>query len=202
MKVLRVLLMLCLSFSLFAQEQQGNTGNRGVKSIDEILQRNDPDGYRLINTEERFLILANYRNGKRWRYFEGDMIRFKNKDGKYFEADIFVVDDSSFTIYWYNEHLERMEFLEFELSDIKAVYLGSRGKAWKPAVTSMLAIVPFALYDWAAWANPPWQNSDFLVITPIIGLGNFFIYGSRELINKKRLRKNMELKVVKPVPKE
>lgn len=203
MSVVRTLLMLLISFSLYAQELEGGsrTNNR-VKTIDEILQRKDPDAYRLLNSEENYLVLANYRNGKRWRYFEGDMIRFKNKDGRFFEADIYIVGDSSFTTYSYNPHAERMEFLEFELSEIKAIYIGKRGKAWKIAVSSMLAIVPYALYDWVAISNPPWYNTDFLVITPVIGLGNFLIYGGLEMRNKKRLRKNLELKVVKPVSKE
>ncbi|MCD8539969.1 MAG: hypothetical protein LRY55_09525, partial [Leadbetterella sp.] len=41
-------------------------------AIDELLRKNDPGAYKAMTSKAPFLVVANYRNGKRWRYFEGD----------------------------------------------------------------------------------------------------------------------------------
>lgn len=172
---------------------------RESKTIDEILKKNQPGLYKTYTTQSNFLVVANYRNGKRWRYFEGDVMRFKTNDGKYFEEEITTIDDSSFTLYRYNNQIRKLEMFSFSTDEIEAVYKHKKGSFLKPALISMVAIIPYALFDWYNTKIPPTSNQDFLVITPIVGLGNALLFGYKDIFNKQKLRKNKELKIVRPV---
>jgi hypothetical protein len=172
--------------------------HRKPLSIDELLEKNDPKGYKAMTSKSNFMVVSNYSNGKRWRYFEGDVFRFRSKDGKFFEEDIAYIEDSTFTIYRYNQDIRRMEQFTFEISDISAVYKNKKGRVWKPALISMAAIVPFALIDWVWFDNPPYQNNDFLWITPIVGLGNTLLFGHKNFFNKQKLKNNKDLRIIKP----
>jgi hypothetical protein len=173
--------------------------HRKPLSIDELLEKNDPKGYKAMTAKSNFMVVSNYRNGKRWRYFEGDVFRFKSKDGKSYEEDIAFIDDSTFTIYRYNNNISRMEEFTFTTSEISAIYKNKKGRVWRPGLISMAGIVPFALIDWIWYKNPPHENKDFLWIAPIVGVGNTLIFGHKHFFNKQKLGNNKDLRIIKPL---
>lgn len=198
--------LLFLLFITFAAPGQGledpNAGKEPHKktslTVDELLQKNNPKSYKALTTQTPFMVVADYRSGKRWRYFEGDVLRFKTYDGKYFEEDLAYIEDSTFTIYKYDETAQRMEQLTFRTDDVRAVYKYKRGGLWKTGLLSMGPFVPMALLDWALYNTPPNKNKDFLWIAPIVGAGNILIFKHKNLFNKQNLRNNKALKIVRP----
>lgn len=202
MKYLPLIILIFLGNYSIAQDdtkrKNGDFHEREALTIDELLKRNDPNAYKALTTNNNFLVVANYRNGKRWRYFEGDIFRFKTKDGRYYEEEVSYIDDSTFTIYHYNNQINRLEVLEFEISEISAVYKDKRTNILRPGLISMLNIVPWALIDWAATGDHPFINKDFLIITPVVGVGNILIFGRKGFFNKIKLRGNKELKIINP----
>jgi|GEM_PF-966734 len=172
---------------------------RTALGVDELLRKNDPKSYKAITTKTPFMVVANYRNGKRWRYFEGDVFRFKTRDGRYFEEDLAFIEDSTFTIYKYDGSARRMEQLSFRADEVSSVYKYKRGGVLKTGLLSMGPFVPMALLDWGLYNNPPHKNKDFLWIAPIVGAGNILIFKHRNLFNKQKLGNNKALKIVVPL---
>lgn len=196
-------LALFITINSFGQDpQERNLGKEPHKrtpiAIDELLLKNDPKAYKAVTTKTPFMVVANYRNGKRWRYFEGDVLRFSTRDGKYFEEDLAFIEDSTFTIYRYNQPARRMEQLTFHVDEVSSVYKYKRGGVLKTGLLSMGPFVPMALLDWALYDNNPLQNKDFLWIAPIVGAGNILIFKHKNLFNKQKLGNNKALKIVKP----
>ncbi len=199
----KTLALLLFSFAAFAQNvEDENLGKephkRKALTVEQLLEKNDPKAYKAITATSPFITVANYRNGKRWRYFEGDILRFKTQDGRYFEEDLAFIDDSTFTIYRYDATARRMDQMTFGADEVKAVYKYKRGGALKTGLLSMGPFVPMALLDWVLYKNPPYTNKDFLWIAPIVGAGNMLIFKHKSLFNKQKLGRNKALKIIVP----
>jgi hypothetical protein len=190
-------LLLLLSHFLFAQTDKDFHQRRAL-SVEELLEINNQKAFKTITAKSPFLVVSNYRNGKRWRYFEGEVFRFKTKDGRYFEEELAIIEDSSFTVYRYNKVEQKMEHYTFRTEDVKATFKYKRGGGAKIALLSMTPILPMALMDWALYDNPPLQNKDFLWITPIVGAGNLLIFKHKNLFNKQRMGENRTLRIIRP----
>ncbi|MFS0488869.1 hypothetical protein [Leadbetterella byssophila] len=187
----RTLFLAFFLLSLATQAQE-------FKTVEELLEKSDPKAFKAMTSKNPFIVVSNYRNGKRWKYFEGDILRFKTKEGKYFEEEIAYIEDSTFTIYKYNSIAQRMEQYAFKPSDIKSVYKYKRGGVWKTALLSMSPIVPMALIDWGVYNTPPWENENFLWITPIIGVGNVIIFKHKNFFNQQRMGENRTFRIIRP----
>lgn len=193
-----VFFILTLPFAAFSQPTETLT-------IEEIMQKTMPKVLKTYSGNHPFLVVSNYRNGKRWKYFEGDIIRFKSKENAFFEEEIAYIEDSTFTIFSYNDQINRLEKLTFKIDDIKSVYKHKRVKIWKTGLYSIAPMLPYAALDWGLFHIPPHQNKDLLILTPIIGVGNLLISGHKNLFNRQRLKGNRDLRIVIPVneyPKE
>ena len=198
-----LVLFLFLSFSALGQNlEEENLGKEPHKktplSIEKLMEKTNPENYKALTARTPYLLVANYRNGKRWRYFEGDVLRFKTTDGRYFEEDLAFVDDSTFTVYRYDMTARKMEQFTFGVEEVKAVYKNKRGGALKAGLLSMGPFLPMALLDWALYDNPPHTNKDFLWIAPIVGAGNMLIFKHKSLFNKQKLGNNKALKIIAP----
>ncbi len=202
------LLFFCISgFSSIGQIIIEPTGSEAGKEphhrkaleIDELLKRNDPKGYKTLTAKSNYLVVANYRNGKRWRYFEGESLYFKTKKGRYFAEEISFIEDSTFTFQVYNKDIKRIEEFTFKPEDIAVVYKKKPGKKWLPVIIQTSGILVTANIDWINNQKTPYKNIDFLIIAPIVGIGNFLIFNHKTLFNRPRLGENMELKIIKPI---
>lgn len=198
-----LVLTLFVTLNTFAQSvEKRNEGKephqREAFGIDELLRKNDPKTYKAMTTKTPFIVVANYRNGKRWRYFEGDVLRFRARNGKYYEEDLAFIEDSTFTIYKYDDIARRMEQLTFRTDEVSAVYKYKRGGVLKTGLLSMGPFVPMALLDWGLYNSNPLQNTDFLWIAPIVGAGNILIFKHKNLFNKQKIRNNKAIKIVSP----
>ncbi len=194
MKAYVLFTLLLTPFALvFGQEH-----NSKALTIEELMQKNNPKAYQAKTSTTNFLVLANYRNGKRQHYFRGDLLRFKTKDNHFYEEEIAFIDDSTFNILLFNKESNMLEQHDFKLSDVKIIYKHPRGGFVKTAVYTMLGFIPMALIDWGVYKTPPHQNDNLLTIAPIVGLGSALLFKRKQLFNKQRLRGNKELKIVKP----
>jgi hypothetical protein len=190
------LLLLCCHFA-FAQTDK-DFHHRRPLTVEELLEINNAKAFKSITAKSPFMVVSNYRNGKRWRYFEGEVFRFKTKDGRYFEEELAMIEDSTFTVYRYNKQEQKMDHFTFRTKDVKAVYKNKRGGGAKVALLSMTPILPMALLDWAVYNNPPLKNKDFLWITPIVGAGNLLIFKHKNLFNKQKMGENRTLRIIRP----
>lgn len=75
----------------------------------------------------------------RYRYLEGDEIRFRTSDDSY-QSTIAAVTDSSFSIYVQNEIMDRTETLTFRFGDVERIYRRNN----IPFITQLGVILPVA----------------------------------------------------------
>ncbi|GAA4454461.1 hypothetical protein GCM10023189_20950 [Nibrella saemangeumensis] len=142
----------------------------------------DPTGSRSLSQNPKYAVLMrpgrylaldanNMVRFRRYRFFEGDEIRFKSRvDGTKYEAPLYVVTDSTFSIIIPNEIMNRQEPLSFRLGDVQKVYI-DRQIPWVTAGSFILPLagVVFAIAD---YVNP--KSLD--------GRSGRFIFDSRSLV--------------------
>lgn len=87
----------------------------------------------------------------RYRYLEGDEIRFRS-GGDVYRATLVAVDDSSFSVSLRNEVMDRMEAIPFRFADVQRIY---RRKEI-PFISQLGVILPIAgtVYTLADFVNP------------------------------------------------
>lgn len=168
--------------------------------IEELLEKNNPNQYKTISRKSNFLVYDNLKNGHRVRYFEGDMFRFRSKEGRLFQEELSEISDSTFTVLHYNNVERKLETWTFKLSDIKKIYKREvyKGIRWGLGWGSLSALLPLA-YDWIYFKKPPLQNTQALILIPAIQAGNVVLKNSSKLFNGRKLTENKVLKIFRSI---
>lgn len=183
-----LLLLLCLTTATFAQEIH----HQDAKSVEELLYKKDPSKARSMFKKDKYLVLEKVRTGKRSKFFKGDIFRFRTKDGTSYEDDIFDVTDSSFVITTFNEVMNRYEYVEVKLSEVRSIY-----KYPKKRINFGIAnFSPFAylLIEWAAWGVDPVTNPKLPLAAGLTAASPLFTI-LQNSIRSKKLTENYRLRV-------
>lgn len=108
---------------------------------------------------------------RRYRFFEGDEIRFKARtDGSRYRAPLYAVTDSSFSVAVLNEIMNRQEQVSFRFNDVQKVYIDRR----IPWVTAGSFILPLA--------GVVFMVADFVNPKALDGRSGRFIFDSSTLV--------------------
>lgn len=105
----------------------------------------------------------------RYRYLEGDEIRFRTSDDSY-RSTIASVTDSSFSIYVQNEIMDRTETLTFRFSDVERIYRRNN----IPFITQLGVILPVA--------GVTYGLADFVNAKGLDGRSGRFLFDTKSLI--------------------
>lgn len=194
MRKLIFLILLIFANSVFGQEPH----KKEALQIEELLEKNNPNLYKTIQRGGNFLVLDNYRNQKRRRYYVGDMLGFKTKSGEFFQEELSEIGDSTLTIMHYNNGERKLETWVIKVTDIKKVYRREvyKGIKWGLGWGSLAAFVPI-LYDWVQFGRSPAQNTESLILIPAIQAGSIVIANRSKFFNGIKLNGNKRLKVFK-----
>ena len=157
MRKLIFLIILISAESLFGQEPH----QKEALQIEELLEKNNPNLYKTIQRGGNYLVLDNYRNQKRRRFYVGDLLGFKTQEGKFFQEELSEIGDSTLTVMHYNNVERKLETWVIKVSDIKKVYRREvyKGIKWGLGWGSLAAFLPL-MYDWVQFGQSPAQNSE------------------------------------------
>ncbi len=196
MKKLIFLLLVIISNSIFCQEPH----QKEALQVEELLEKNNPNLYKTIQRGGNYLVLDNYRNQKRRRYYVGDLLGFKTQDGQFFQEELSEIGDSTLTVMHYNNVERKLETWIIKVTDIKKVYKREvyKGIKWGLGWGSLAAFVPI-LYDWIQFGRSPAQNTEALILIPAIQAGNILIANRSKFFNGIKLNGNKQLKVFKSI---
>ncbi len=169
-----------------------------AKSIEEILNSNNPNAYKALQNKSNYLVIENQRNGKRTKIYEGDKFRFKTKTGLIFQENISMIADSTFEIEYYDQISRHLTTEVFKLSDIEKYYKRDVTKGIKSGISwaSLGSLMPL-LYDWAYFKIPPTENRGALIGIPLIQAGLTILANKDKYFNVKRFNENRKLKIFK-----
>lgn len=194
MRKLIFLIILISAESLFGQEPH----QKEALQIEELLEKNNPNLYKTIQRGGNYLVLDNYRNQKRRRYYVGDMLAFKTKSGEFFQEELSEIGDSTITIMHYNNVERKLETWVVKLAEIKKVYRREvyKGIKWGLGWGTLAAFVPI-FYDWVQFGRSPAENTEALIMIPAIQAGSILIANRSKFFNDIKLNGNKQLKVFK-----
>jgi hypothetical protein len=168
--------------------------------VEELLEKNNPNLYKTIKRDGNYLVLDNYRNLKRKRYYVGDVLAFKTKRGIFLQEELSEIGDSTITVMHYNNIERKLETWVVPIHDIRKVYRREvyKGIKWGVGWGSLVAFVPI-FYDWVQFGRSPAQNVEALILIPAIQAGSILIANRSKFFNGMKINKNRELKVFKTI---
>ncbi len=183
-----VLFFLSLAFGGFSQDIH----HQEAKSVEELLYRKDPSKARSMFSKDKYLVLEKVRSGRRTKFFKGDTFRFKTKDDTIYEESLYDITDSSFVITSLNEVMNRYEYVEVKIRDVKRIYKYPK----KPIRFGIANFSPFAyiLVEWAAWNVDPVTNPKLALAAGLTAASPLFTVLQNALRSKK-LTENYRLRV-------
>lgn len=194
MRKLIFLILLISAESLFGQEPH----QKEALQIEELLEKNNPNLYKTIQRGGNYLVLDNYRNQKRLRYYVGDMLGFRTESGQFFQEELSEIGDSTLTVMHYNNVERKLETWVIKLADIKKVYRREvyKGIKWGLGWGTLAAFVPI-FYDWVQFGRSPAENTEALIMIPAIQAGSILIANRSKFFNRINLNGNKQLKIFK-----
>jgi hypothetical protein len=194
MRKLIFLILLISAETLFGQEPH----QKEALHIEELLEKNNPNLYKTIQRGGNYLVLDNYRNQKRRRYYVGDMLGFRTESGQFFQEELSEIGDSTLTVMHYNNVERKLETWVIKLADIKKVYRREvyKGIKWGLGWGTLAAFVPI-FYDWVQFGRSPAENTEALIMIPAIQAGSILIANRSKFFNGIKLNGNIQLKIFK-----
>lgn len=183
-----LLLFLASAFNGFSQDVH----QREAKSVEELLYRKDPARARSMFTKDKYLVLEKVRTGRRTKFYKGDVFRFKTKDDTVYEESLYDITDSTFVITALNEVMNRYEYVEIKISDVKRIYKYPK----RPIRFGIANFSPFAyiLIEWAAWNVDPITNPKLVLAAGLTAASPLFTV-LQNALRSKRLTENYRLRV-------
>lgn len=166
--------------------------HRQAESVEELLYKKDRNKALALFNKEKFLVVENLRTNQRNRYFVGDLLSFKTKDGFVFADDIYEVKDSSFVVTALNETTSRYEYVEIKLNEVTRIYKRPKRKVgfgWQ-------TFSPFGylVFEWVAWGVSPLQNNKWPIAAALTVAQPLFTVVSNQF-RSRRITENYRLRV-------
>lgn len=187
-KYYTLILFMVVCSTTFAQDFH----HRQADSVEELLYKKDRNKALALFNKEKFLVVENLRSNQRNRYYVGDLLRFRTKEGFVFEDDIYEVKDSSFVVTALNETTNRYEYVEIKLNEVTRIYKRPKRKVgfgWQ-------TFSPFGylVFEWAAWGVSPLQNNKWPIAAALTVAQPLFTVVSNQFRSRK-ITENYRLRV-------
>lgn len=187
-KYYTLILFLVVCSTAFAQDFH----HRQAESVEELLYKKDRNKALALFNKEKFLVVENLRTNQRNRYFVGDLLSFKTKDGFVFADDIYEVKDSSFVVTALNETTNRYEYVEIKLNEVTRIYKRPKRKigfGWQT-----FSPLGYLVFEWAAWGVSPLQNNKWPIAAALTVAQPLFTVVSNQFRSRK-ITENYRLRV-------
>ncbi|MBK9510325.1 MAG: hypothetical protein IPP61_12750 [Cytophagaceae bacterium] len=192
--IFTILLISVLSLNVFAQEPH----KKKALPIEELLEKNKPNAYKTIVEKGNFLVLDNFNTGRRKRFYEGDKLRFKTKEGQIFQEDLLEITDSTFSVYQYSDLERKLYKYTFKPEEITKIYRRDKYKGLKVGLTwSSLAVLMPLAYDYIYFKKNPFQNTQGWVTIGSIQAALIVLQNHSKFFNARKLNDNHQLRILK-----
>lgn len=176
-----------IAFTAFSQ-------NPDALSVEQILEKNRPNEFRARQNHEKYLVLQKI-NGKRKRYFIGDIIRFKTEQDLVFQEAVTDVQEGFFKIVYFDETTSRPEERTIYLNEVTHLYKREKKKGFNLGLVSAGFFLPL-VFDWIQFGIEPWRNNDSYGTMAIVGGASMILANKNKFFNRMKVDENKwELKV-------
>lgn len=187
MKFYFLIVFSLVSINALAQSQE-------ALSVEELLEKNRPNEFRARQNNEKYLVLQK-ANGKRRRYFIGDVIRFKTEQELIFQEAVTDVNDGYFKIIYFDETTSRPEERTIYLNEVTMLYKRQKKKGLNLGIVTGAFFLPL-VYDWIQFGIEPWKNNDSYGTMAIVGGAGILLANKNKFFNRMKIDENKwELKV-------
>ncbi|MFN8430642.1 MAG: hypothetical protein U0V04_11740 [Spirosomataceae bacterium] len=193
-KIITILLICILGLKVSAQEPH----KKRALQIEELLEKNNPNAYKTLVDKGNFLVLDNFRTGKRKRFYEGDKLRFKTKEGQIFQEEILEISDSTFSVYQYSDLEKKLYKYTFNPSEIDQIFRRDKYKGLKVGLSwGSLAILTPLAYDYIYFDRNPFANAQGWAILGGIQSALILLQNRSKFFNSMHLNSHRQLKILK-----
>jgi hypothetical protein len=177
----------------FVKAQNGGELDKAKHlTIEEILMKQDPNKAKTLFNKDQYLVVENMRNGKRKRYYMGDVFRCKTKDGFIYEEEIHYISDSSFVMAAYNEVMSKFEYREIKINEVERIYNRPTKNKFKLGLNA--APLAYLLFDWAAYGIEPHKNPS-LGVMAMLEAGTLIIQNIGRVFKSRKITENYRLRI-------
>ncbi len=190
----KLLVLLFLPLMTLAQDPH----KKEAVPVEKLLEKNNATQFKTIQDKKNFLVVDHLKTGRRVRFYEGDVFRFRTKEGVIFQDEIWEMSDSTFTILKYDESVRHLEYFTFGMNDVERYYKRPVRKGIRHGIswTSTAALMPLA-YDWVYFNIEPWKNPNSIKGILIIQAALTLIQNRDKFFNSRKFNDNVRLKVFK-----
>ena len=167
---------------------------RKADSVEELMQKNNPQEYKALINHERYLAVDKLGTKKRWKWFKGDMLKLKNNYGDTFEGQLMSVKDSMLVLNYYDETQAKLIERVFRFEDIEVIYKLNLNKF--RYIPSPLLLLPIAL-DWIVLGKPPGSQT-LGTVAYMAGIegARVLLFNHKRIGNKLHIRGRKVIKVL------
>ncbi len=184
-----------LLFALFVPElvQAQDPHLREAKSVEELLQKSNPDEFRALQNHEKYLVIEKIGSTKRKKIFLSQPISFETANDNAFVGELTRLTDSTLTLTYFDNTSQRYEVRLFYLRDITTLYKRILPKGLNYNFSPTIFIPE--LLDWAVFKNKPWKNINTLYYLAAIEAGRILLLNRKKFFNKYKFNDRRRLRV-------
>ncbi|MCR9063566.1 MAG: hypothetical protein NXI00_06355 [Cytophagales bacterium] len=190
MNKLSLLFFLLLAVESLAQDPH----MREPKSVEELLEKNNPLEYRALKNHDHYLVIDKIGTKKRIKKFIGDEFGFRNTDGVKFFGELKYITDSTFTLMYFDQTENKYENRLFYVKDVELIFKRNLKPGLEYNFTPAI-FIPF-VFDWIYFKRPPWQNTNSLVYLAGIEAARVLVTNRQKFYNRIKLGKKKRLIVL------
>lgn len=188
-KILLFAFFLLFSVKSYAQDPH----MRDAESVEEILRKNRPEEFQAMQNHEKYLVLEKIGSTKRKKIFIDEEMAFLTTDEIAFSGNLTRLTDSTFSLTYFDNTMQRYELRMFYLKDIKLLYKRKTQKGLNYNL-SPVTLLPLAL-DWIYFKRKPWENVNTIYYIAGIEAARILIANRKKFFNKYRFNDKKRLRV-------
>ncbi|AWV96684.1 hypothetical protein [Arcticibacterium luteifluviistationis] len=166
---------------------------REAESVEEILKKNNPEEFEALQNHEKYLVIEKIGSTKRKKIFIDQEMAFLTMDDIPFKGNLTRLTDSTLSLTYFDNTMQRYELRMFYLKDIQLLYKRSVQKGLNYKL-SPVTLLPLAL-DWIYFKRKPWENINTLYYIAGIEAARILIANRKKFFNKYKFNEKRRLRV-------
>ncbi|WP_341228360.1 hypothetical protein [uncultured Arcticibacterium sp.] len=180
-------------FLIIAQSYAQDPHMREAESVEEILKKNNPEEFEAMQNHEKYLVIEKIGSTKRKKIFLDQEIALLTMDDVPFKGNLTRLTDSTLSLTYFDNTMQRYELRMFYLKDIQLFYKRSVQKGLNYKL-SPVTLLPLAL-DWIYFKRKPWENINTIYYIAGIEAARILVANRKKFFNKYKFNEKRRLRV-------
>lgn len=186
-------LFFAFSFLMTVQSYAQDPHMRDAESVEEILRKNNPEEFEAMQNHEKYLVIEKIGSTKRKKIFLDQEIALLTMDDVPFKGNLTRLTDSTLSLTYFDNTMQRYELRMFYLKDIQLFYKRSIQKGLNYKL-SPVTLLPLAL-DWIYFKRKPWENINTIYYIAGIEAARILVANRKKFFNKYKFNEKRRLRV-------